>query len=60
MCLKTGASRSSRFFVKRVEGKPVYLSCEFSRESEGETCILAMEFLKINTYRTFRESLILV
>lgn len=35
MCLKTGASRSSRFFVKRVKGKPVYLSYEFSRESEG-------------------------
>ena len=35
MCLKTGASRSSRFFVNRGKGKLVYLSCEFSRESEG-------------------------
>jgi|GEM_PF-108960 len=34
--IKGGALRDFPFFfVKRVEGKPVYLSCEFSRESEG-------------------------
>ena len=35
MCLKRELREVPVFFVKRVEGKQVYLSCEFSRESEG-------------------------